>query len=315
MQREAGVAGAVAREAVTMHAGGRSVAVRSLDDLEALLASRVNVTATDVEAWRGLDDAALVEEMRRSHAAESALRAALAQSADRPERLAELLAAMDPELPGLEHDWGDILTALAGHHDGPPSWLRLAVGKCRDYLLVRKQTLYDLYRARQPGAGEDGSGDGASGTGRGQGPEQGPAPGRGASDAFGQTRFAPGDSADQLARDAEARRSGLVRLPRGREVRFGLERQSGTALRLASHPFEVVVRDRPYLVDDGGEEWPLRDGRNLIGRALHNDIVIRSDYTDVSRSHAVLEMRGGGLHAITDVSSRGTFVPRTAIER
>ena len=47
----------------------------------------------------------------------------------------------------------------------------------------------------------------------------------------------------------------------------------------------------------------------MVGRHPESDIVVDPDFHDVSRAHAILEWSGAGEVTLTDLSTRGTFVP------
>ena len=55
-----------------------------------------------------------------------------------------------------------------------------------------------------------------------------------------------------------------------------------------------------------GTEWPLREGKNVLGRDPSADVQIDDD--TVSRKHAVIDIRPGGV-TIEDLASKnGTFI-------
>ena len=67
------------------------------------------------------------------------------------------------------------------------------------------------------------------------------------------------------------------------------------------------------LTDRSGLAARLEEGRNVVGRVPTCDVVVHSSYTDVSRCHAVIFVKNFRVVAITDLSSRGTYLPREAM--
>lgn len=101
-----------------------------------------------------------------------------------------------------------------------------------------------------------------------------------------------------------------MRLPRGVESRFVGWPQGQMPMWLGDHRFALRVAGRPSVTDPSGRTVALREGRNLVGRAPVNEVVVAAEYVQVSRRHLVVEVRDGAIAALTDLSSRGTFVPR-----
>jgi hypothetical protein len=62
------------------------------------------------------------------------------------------------------------------------------------------------------------------------------------------------------------------------------------------------------LVDEQRNGVDLHDGRNVVGRALYNDVIGDALFDDVSRRHLILDLNDGTPSAITDLSSTGTYI-------
>ena len=110
-----------------------------------------------------------------------------------------------------------------------------------------------------------------------------------------------------------------IRLPRSRRVVLRLEPGASFDLWFAHRRFRVELEPEflgiPAVLSGlGGMSLPLVRGRNLVGRGTHNDVVLDADPRNLSRCHAIVEIGAGGRVAITDVSSRGTFVPRRLVD-
>jgi hypothetical protein len=114
------------------------------------------------------------------------------------------------------------------------------------------------------------------------------------------------ERAETLVRD-------LMRLPQGSTLSLRDGRDGPFELWLGKHRFRVETWAGAALVDEKGQSTPLRDGRNVIGRGLYNDVIVDAEFADVSRRHLILDLQEGVPVAVTDLSSGGTWVPRTLV--
>ena len=83
---------------------------------------------------------------------------------------------------------------------------------------------------------------------------------------------------------------------------------------LSSNRFKLVAGTNVSLIDEVGTDYPLRVGKNYVGRDAKNEVVINARYRDVSRTHAIIEPYGKDTALITDLSSHGTFVPIRSLQ-
>jgi hypothetical protein len=72
-------------------------------------------------------------------------------------------------------------------------------------------------------------------------------------------------------------------------------------------PGRVVGWMVSFDFNDGGQEFPLREGRNRIGRDRDNDICMFYD-PNVSEPHAVIVCRGGKATIKDEMSTNGVIV-------
>ena len=82
---------------------------------------------------------------------------------------------------------------------------------------------------------------------------------------------------------------------------------------LARHLFRLMGPSHPCLVDQNGVTHFLQRGRNMIGRHPESDVVVDPDLHDISRAHAIVEWLGGQEISITDLSTRGSYVPTDVV--
>lgn len=100
----------------------------------------------------------------------------------------------------------------------------------------------------------------------------------------------------------------FVRLPLGEPIEIPLPAGRELKLMLAGHMFRVVGATPPILLDQHGVTYFLKEGKNVLGRHPHSDIVANPDFRDISRAHLLIEWQGNHAIRLTDLSSRGTFI-------
>jgi len=257
------------------------------------LASRTTLSAEASACLAALDRAALSAETARTVRAESAVRDRLSELIHHPDRATQILGALEPWLLARDRGWRELLVELQRL---PPSYdqhKKLALVKFRQYLLTRRDALERLWRELEE---------------RTLGPDGWP----GEDDLGAEQPFEP--TRCELAVVRSAALPHFVRLPRGLTVAVEVA-GGGFELRLASHAFRVLQRPggAPVILDDNGARLTLREGLNMVGRALYNDAVIAAEFTDVSRRHLVVEVARGRVVSLRDLSSEGTFVPRECL--
>ena len=104
-----------------------------------------------------------------------------------------------------------------------------------------------------------------------------------------------------------------VRLTKGAVTQVCMPVGDRAQISLGARRFFIEVGVTTSLLDEAGGRSVLRQGRNLVGRARYADVVIASEYHDVSRSHLIIEVFDGRPVSLTDLSSRGTRVPQHII--
>jgi hypothetical protein len=100
----------------------------------------------------------------------------------------------------------------------------------------------------------------------------------------------------------------LVRLAKGTTLRLREGREGPFEIWLGKRRFRVESWSGASLVDEQRNGVDLHDGRNVVGRALYNDVIGDALFDDVSRRHLILDLNDGTPSAITDLSSTGTYI-------
>ena len=106
-----------------------------------------------------------------------------------------------------------------------------------------------------------------------------------------------------------AAQDGLELIPRGETVRVSFEERENVEIELDGHRFKLRGGARFSLTDErSGASYPLRAGRNVIGRHSGNQVVVEPTYISVSRKHLIVEPLSETSALITDISSHGTWI-------
>ena len=127
----------------------------------------------------------------------------------------------------------------------------------------------------------------------------------------------------QAAEDGSVVRLGVVaaspggfkRIPLGETVEIVLGSDDIFCFLLGRHRFELIGGSRPYVLDANGVTCFVRSGRNMVGRHPESDVTVDANFSDVSRAHLVLEWDGAERFRVMDLSSRGTWLPASFLDK
>jgi len=59
----------------------------------------------------------------------------------------------------------------------------------------------------------------------------------------------------------------------------------------------------------------LKIGRNMVGRSAQCEVCVDSGHSDISRQHLLIEVAEGSQVRLTDLSSRGSYMPPEMLDR
>ncbi len=266
----------------------RVVNLRGMREFEFALASRSEFPAESVCRLMTLSPAELERAAASVLDTERQCSAALSRSVGRPRRIGELMREMQPGLFAGEHRWREIMAALVRLGPRYDPYKRVALAKYIQYL----RSQHDILRSvlQEKSAREGGGIHGM----------------RKRQDAASP---ALGDTAQIDAGGGTAPSGSFARLPKGETVRIDLHEDRECELILAGYRFRVYTGRECYMVDDGGNTFPLVPGKNLVGRHSGCDVMADSACRAISRNHLIIEPESARRLRLTDLSSHGTQVP------
>ena len=266
--------------------------ITSLEQFDRALASKTQVTTELFAKLLTLDDDRLNSLTGATRQAADLLQRALKRAMGNPTAVDELLKKLGSAFFTEDHGWRKLFTTLHTLPFTRNDLKLLALNKYRVYLLARLAALNTIGANRL----------------------QSQIHGSAESEAEFDTELAvqkPGvtqelSSSETIIRD-------VVQLPRGKTTPLRADDMACVDVWLARRRFRIEMWDKPSFIDSHGQSTKLKEGRNMVGRALHNDVVIDSAYPDVSRNHLIIDIRDGRPVGITDLSSGGTFISRTLV--
>jgi hypothetical protein len=281
------------KKPLTLRTDTRTLKFDSKSDFEFALASRTEVPAAKISDFVRFNPQQLVDEASSVRQVERHFVETLSRSIQEPGSIGYLLREMDMKMFSQDHEWRTIMQGLSRQERRFDDFKQLALVKYMQYLASRQDVLKGIYTHKvASGVNSEPEAD----------PMQDP--------EYRQTLIfdvsAPPIS--PLPPDEPAAPSRLVRLPRGESISLQATGSSMIELVLSRHPFRLRVGLTPVLLDAEDGEYPLRSGRNVLGRHPDSDVMVDPAYRDVSRTHAIVDMREDGEVFITDLSSHGTFV-------
>jgi len=283
------------------------VIFNGLAEFEFCLDSRTQYPVRRVSELVGLSGDALRRSAIDIRRVEKRFAGILARSIEEPDSIGELLLETEGKLFSQDHDWREIAEVLAHKPPMYNAYKRLLLVKYIQYLGSRQDVLRSLYAARR----------------RDSPAQPHPRPGAGDGPAVRTPRVESDDTRVTPFTETAIFDLGEIRaaggdmefrpLPRGESVRVELRDGREMALRLAGEEFKLFPGPRFHLCDGAGRIYPLRTGRNVVGRHADNEVVIDPSRRSISRRHLLIEPLAFDAVRLTDLSSLGTSIPRATV--
>jgi hypothetical protein len=277
----------------------RFVNFRSMKEFEFALRSRTEFPATRVRELMALSPAELEYNAATMRQVERDFADILAQAVHHPELIGEYFRELETKLFSHDHGWRDIMEGLIRLSPAFDAYKRVALIKYMQYLRARQNIMRSLFIEKT--RGDDNASVHAA---------------RKAEDI---TQFVPGDTAifdmtqvvaDENGADLDAdQASGLCTLAKGETVTLHLGQEREVELILAGNRMRLFTGRDFYLADDDNNTYPLRPGKNLIGRNSGCDVVLDAACRSVSRNHLIVQAISTNEVRLTDLSAHGTEVP------
>ncbi len=260
-------------------------------EFEAQLSDRTKVPAHKLKIYPKKTEAQVLDETEAVEGILKRFSGAVVDAMDKPRFASSFLADLDLKSISRDHNWRRIFAIIAAQEEAFESHKRIMLVKYLQYLNTRKRLLEYIY-AQKCGLEETSAHD------------------------MTNVPSAPTVGMDQEATHFKpVPNTEFVRLPLGETVEIELAETGTTEMMFASHMHRLIGRSQPCLVDQNGVTHFIKQGRNMVGRHPESDVVIDPNFHDISRAHMVLEWDGGNSVRVTDLSTRGTYLPMKAADR
>lgn len=270
---------------------GLAATMASLEQFDRLLASKAKVTTQVFAKLASLPENKFLALTLATRRASDKLQAGLNLAVDSPARVKMVLRELGPTFFTEDQGWRELISQVAALPPERNDFKLLALTKYRRYLTSRLEALNTIgcnrIESRICEYAHSVTQD--------------------------VTQFADHPGITQELSSSETIVRDVVRLPRGRTAPLRAREQACVDVWLAKRRFRIEMWEAPSWIDGHGHAVALKEGRNFVGRALFNDVIIDARYPEVSRSHMILEMSNGYPVSITDMSSGGTYLPRKLV--
>ncbi len=291
-------------KALTLEIAGQEISFSTLAEVEFALSGRTDVPAKKIAEMVGLTLQELKKEAKAIKNIEQQFVEVLSRAIEEPGSITKYLRNLDVHVFSQDHHWRDIMRSLNEKDGNYDELRRIALVKYMQYLRSRQDILKQTYKIkkRERQLLEEQSGEILSA-------EKQATPGEG--DDGGAAGLKDTVIFDSVIIEQQAdKTSEFSRLPKGEAVNFSLGSGQRLNIRFSKHAFQFANEGGAYaIIDDHEREYPLQDGKNIVGRDSVCNVVVDNIYRDVSRIHLIIEPQENGQVRFTDLSSHGTFLP------
>lgn len=270
---------------------GRSLKIRvgdtnavfaSPEEMARFLSQRTVVPDDRLQEFAKYDERALQREARKMLQAHQNVMDLMVSAKETGESLANLWRRLDISKVPDDYDWPSILFTLGNEAHIADVYRREALSQYLRFLEIRRDAL-DSFRQRQ-----ERSADGE--------PSLTAAPSKAA--------------APDIPEAASEALNGYSRLPHCHVVEVDLDEKPDITVFLGTNRYHLSRQGEnlTFRESEAGDRYPLKPGRNTVGRSSHCDVHLEKQLMDVSRQHLIIEVASSQRVNLMDVSSRGTYV-------
>lgn len=292
-------------KALTLTIDGEEISFSTLNEFEFALGGRTNVPATKLSDLIMLPPDDLKREAKSIKSVERRFVDILSRSIEQPGEIGKLVREIDIQVFSNDFEWRSIFKALNKEGEEYDELRRVAVVKYMQYLRSRQDVIKQTYKVKMKELSKTDSVD------KGDAPRVGES----TSPSLEESRdfLKETNIFDSISLEAppDLSAAAFIRLPKGEAVVFTLKQGEKTDLKLSKHQFLFCNDEQMSLIDNQGERHTVSHSKNIVGRDAVCNIVVGNGLRDVSRMHLIIEPLSEDRFRFTDLSSHGTFLPRT----
>ena len=273
--------------------GGNWQTFLSEEQFSSYLAERIEMSASRMEDLTALDGHGVQRELRHTRRSHQNSVDILVRAMETHTRLRYLWGLLDVSKVPDEHDWPSILFAVGSADNVSEPALRLTLTHYVHYLEARREILESMGREWRSAALRGG-------------------PARPVTPKAMHADLDP----SPVSRFTTRRNQLYARLPRRRAVNVDLNARRQVTLYLARNRFIIRLEEGQVILQtQDGTNHALKIGRNMVGRSSQCEVCVDSGHSDISRQHLLIEVTEEGHARLTDLSSRGTYMPPDMLDR
>ena len=258
--------------------GEQTLKFNSLSDFEFSLAGRTSMPTEKLKKVVKLPLGDLKKEYKKIKVIEKELVSILSESMSQPGSINRALREIDLKIFSQDHSWRAIISALHTGNEELNDFRHIGIAKYLQYLSSIQELLQELYSEKKK--------------------EILASTPSGASNINHQ-------NLKQKPKSVE-----MERLSKGENIAVHVNAGEQIDLLLSNHKCMIVGGEKNIkFVDESGNFYDLKNGKNIIGRGSSSDIVMSEKLRDISRMHMVIEEADTNTLYLTDLSSHGTYIP------
>ena len=249
----------------------------SLADFEFSLAGRTSVPVKKFKNAIKLSLGELKKEYKKIKVIEKNLVSILSSSMSQPDGINRALRELDIKIFSQDHGWREIISALHNGGDELNDFRHIGIAKYLQYLSSIQEILQELYSEKKK-------------------------------EILASTPS--GESNINHLIKKKPKSVEMERLSKGENIAVHVNTGEQIDLLLSNHKCMIVGGEKNIkFVDESGNFYDLKNGKNIIGRGSSSDIVMSEKLRDISRMHMVIEEADANTLYLTDLSSHGTYIP------
>ena len=250
----------------------------SLADFEFSLTGRTSVPVDKFKNAVKLSLGELKKEYKKIKVIEKTLVSMLSSSMSQPDSINRALRELDIKIFSQDHDWREIISALHNGGDELNDFRHIGIAKYLQYLSSIQEILKELYSEKKK-------------------------------EILSSTPLGASNMNHKEPK-LESKSVEMERLSKGENVAVHVNAGEQIDLILSNHKCMIVGGETNIkFVDESGNFYDLKSGKNIIGRGSSSDIVMSEKLRDISRMHMVIEEADTNTLYLTDLSSHGTYIP------
>ena len=265
----------------------------NIDEFEFALNGRTSIPAKKISEIVHLSVEQLNDEAITIKNVESYFVSMIADTMQNPKSIDRALRETEPLVFSQDHNWRDIIAALNKSDNLLLDYKHLAIVKYLQYLSARQDLINFLYseKTKLPPATITDSMTIES-------------------NIYSDTSDINSSTLDMVrAFHGRQLNKNMERMPKGEKIQIHMNSDSYIDVIISKYKCKLVKQDMIYFVDQDNNQFPLKSGKNIIGRDTICNIMMDKFLRDISRVHLVIIRKDNDNLEITDLSSHGTFFP------